>query len=82
MRVADYRCSKGHIFEQFTSATVAPLWATCDCGQPAEKVLSAPRFMLEGVSGDFPGAAMKWDTRHEKAHTDHVKKYGPDHELV
>jgi hypothetical protein len=82
MRVADYKCSKGHLFEQFSNATVAPLWATCDCGQLAEKVLSAPRFALEGVTGDFPGAAMKWEQRHEKSHGDFVKEHGPNWESV
>jgi hypothetical protein len=74
VRVADYRCSKGHTFEMFHQSTVAPVWATCDCGQPAEKILSAPRFTLEGWSGAFPGAAMKWEQQHEKSHADHIKQ--------
>ena len=76
MKVFDYRCSNGHVFEQFQNTTAPLMWATCDCGQPAEKQLSAPRFTLEGWSGAFPGAAMKWDQRHEKAHADHVKQNG------
>lgn len=78
MKVFDFECSNGHITEKFCRN--GGLIGTCDtCGETLRqdmKIISAPRFMLEGVSGDFPGAAMKWDQRHEKAHADHVKQNG------
>jgi hypothetical protein len=75
MRVRDFRCLDGHITERFLRYDTDAV--QCDtCHGIATKIISAPRFTLEGVSGDFPGAAMKWDTRHEKAHADHVKQNG------
>jgi hypothetical protein len=34
------------------------------CGAKALRQLSAPQFKLEGITGSFPGAAMKWDKKH------------------
>jgi len=36
----------------------------CMCGATALRQMSTPRVFLEGVTGDFPGAAMKWDKKH------------------
>ena len=36
------------------------------CGGTARKIISPVRCSLEGVSGDFPGAAMKWTRQHEQ----------------
>ena len=36
------------------------------CGGTARKIISTVRCSLEGVSGDFPGAAMKWTRQHEQ----------------
>ena len=37
------------------------------CGQPAIRIVSKPMVKLEGVTGDFPGAAMQWERkRNEK----------------
>jgi len=30
------------------------------CGEPASRVISPLRIDLEGLTGDFPGAASKW----------------------
>ena len=35
-----------------------------DCGSRADKIISIPTVRLEGYSGDFPGAAMKWRKKH------------------
>lgn len=64
MRVFDFECQNGHRHEHFVpnGQTEVP----CDtCGLVARKVLSAPAFKLEGWSGSFPGAAMKWERDHE-----------------
>jgi hypothetical protein len=80
VRVFDYKCPIGHLFEKFTNGQDHV--ALCECGLLAEKQLSAPLFTLEGYSGSFPGAASKWERQHEKAHADHVKNYGPDSAAV
>lgn len=37
------------------------------CGSPAKRIVSPVRCHLEGVSGSFPGAAMKWERDHVRA---------------
>jgi len=37
------------------------------CNQPAKRIISPVRCSLEGYSGDFPGAAMKWEREHTNA---------------
>lgn len=37
------------------------------CGAPAKRIISPVRCKLEGYSGSFPGAHMKWVREHEKA---------------
>ena len=36
------------------------------CDGVAVRIISPVRCKLEGVSGDFPGAAMKWARDHER----------------
>jgi hypothetical protein len=65
MRVFDFVCRNGHVRENFvpneTSEVKCP-----SCGEVARKMVSAPNIKLEGWSGSFPGAAMKWDRDHVK----------------
>lgn len=68
MRVYDVQCNQcGTVDELFVSN---PQSAERDCPHCATgtqlKMLSAPRFELEGITGDFPGAANKWADRHTK----------------
>jgi len=36
------------------------------CGGESKRIISPVRCKLEGTSGDFPGAAMKWEWEHIK----------------
>jgi len=64
MRVFDFVCRNGHRHEHFVPNGTTEV--VCDtCGTEARKVISAPSFKLEGWSGSFPGAAMKWERDHE-----------------
>ena len=65
LKVYDFCCPKGHIFEKFVSSSAAV--SRCDCGEDAKKMLSAPSFVLDGSSGDFPGRHIKWIKDHEQA---------------
>ena len=38
----------------------------CRCGELAHRVISAPNFNLEGWSGNFPSAWMKFDQKHRE----------------
>lgn len=68
-KVFDYQCvSCGTLRERFLRASEAtPEIIACECGHVASRRLAAPRTHLEGHSGHFPGAAMKWEREHEKA---------------
>jgi putative FmdB family regulatory protein len=61
----DFQCPSNHTFEAFVPPSVRQ--ATCpDCSQIAERLISAPSIKLP-ITGDFPGAALKWAKQHEKA---------------
>lgn len=65
LRVFDFICPNGHRSELFVSAqtdeTKCPL-----CDNTAHRAVSAPNVKLEGWSGSFPGAAMKWEKKHRE----------------
>ena len=64
-KVYDFHCECGRVFEKFvTNGTTT---SRCGCGCMAIKTLSAPVFILDGSSGDFPGRHLKWVREHEKA---------------
>ena len=65
IRVFDFECAAGHRSERFVQDNTDSV--PCDCGLPAARQLSAPAISLDGASGHFPGAAMKWERDHEKA---------------
>lgn len=37
------------------------------CGGDADRLLAAPRAKLDPISGDFPGATLRWERMHEAA---------------
>jgi len=45
---------------EYTQVSTCPL-----CGSDADKLISAPRIDLEGISGSFPGAAIAWANKHK-----------------
>lgn len=65
LRVFDFICPNGHRNELFvfsqTDETKCP-----ECDKLAQRVISAPSVKLEGWSGSFPGAAMKWEKKHKE----------------
>ncbi len=65
LRVFDFICPNAHTSEHFVSnnidTTVCPV-----CGLKAQRAVSAPNVKLEGWSGSFPGAAMKWEKKHQE----------------
>lgn len=66
MRVYDFKCPQDHVEEHVVkdhTVTEHP----CHCGAIGVRQLSAPPVHLEGYSGSFPGAALKWEREHEKA---------------
>ena len=64
IRVFDFQCSAGHRNEMFVEADVVSMQCVT-CGKTAQRMIAAPRAVLEGITGDFPGAAMKWEKTRE-----------------
>ena len=64
-KIYDFRCNCGRIFEKMVRS--GETVSRCDCGLTATKMLSAPKCVLDGHSGDFPGRHMKWVREHEAA---------------
>ncbi len=65
IRVFNFTCQQGHTQERFTSVETETI--SCNvCGAQAFRQVSAPQVKLEGVTGSFPGAAMKWDKKHRE----------------
>jgi putative FmdB family regulatory protein len=67
-RYYEFQCTEHGVFEEYTEyAKEHPCPA---CGKSADKIISTPHIKLEGVSGDFPGASMKF----EKIHREKLKQ--------
>ena len=66
IRVFDFVCNRGHSSELFADEAVKQLMCPL-CGEVAHRVISIPRFKLDGVSGDFPTAGDKWARVHTEA---------------
>ena len=65
-RIYEFVCAEGHITESYIDSELRT--STCkECGESAIRIVSRPMVKLEGVTGDFPGAAMQWERkRNEK----------------
>jgi hypothetical protein len=62
-RLRDYKCPDGHITELLVEDGSA-VW--CGCGKPSTAMISPVRIKLEGVTGTFPSAALRWAKQHER----------------
>lgn len=63
-RFYEFQCPDDGVFEEYTEYTKQ--YACPKCGKLADKIISTPRISLEGVTGDFPGATMKFDRIHRQ----------------
>jgi hypothetical protein len=73
-RIFDFQCAKGHITEKYVDDSVKVIQCP-HCANDASRLISAPRISLEGITGDFPGAAMAWEKRRE-SHIKYERKVG------
>lgn len=63
-RFYEFQCPEHGVFEvyvEYTKQTPCPT-----CGKEADKIISTPRISLEGVTGDFPGAAISFERKHRQ----------------
>jgi hypothetical protein len=65
-RIYEFRCFEGHVTERYADERLLAI--KCDtCSKEANRILSAPRIKLEGITGAFPSAADRWANTHEEA---------------
>ena len=64
-RIFDFKCPDGHVTERLIDVDLRRI--RCECGKEAKRITSPVKCMLDGASGDFPGAHMKWVKEHESA---------------
>ena len=63
--IYDFQCSDNHVTEGFVSSDVTE--HPCGlCAKTAQMIISPVRTKLDPISGDFPGATMKWAKNREK----------------
>lgn len=74
-RMFDFHCSScDKTIEELTALETE--FILCRCGEPAYRVISTPNIVLDGISGDFPGAADRWaNIREQRAKILHKKSY-------
>lgn len=65
LKVYEFRCSNGHLTEEFVEGDITT--SRCGCGANSTRVVSATSCVLDGSSGEFPGRHQKWLREHEKA---------------
>lgn len=50
MPLHDYRCSEGHRFERLVPLALLSAQQSCECGAPAQRLLSAPRVQSDTIA--------------------------------
>ena len=61
----DFQCSDNHVTEAYVSSDVTE--HPCgSCANTAQRIISPVRSKLDAISGDFPGATMKWAKNRQK----------------
>ena len=64
-KIYDFGCPSGHITEEFINDSVTQIDCP-NCRQLSTRLVSYAGPMLDVVSGDFPGATMKWAKGRQK----------------
>jgi hypothetical protein len=74
----DYHCSVCNtVEERITFTSNSPVVLTCHtCASPLSALVSASRFKLDPISGDFPSATRQFDLVHRQAtHVENNRSY-------
>ena len=62
-KIFDVRCRDcGEVHEEF--GYLDDTFRCGSCGGEAKRIISPVQCQLEGVTGGFPGAAIKWERNH------------------
>lgn len=63
-RMYEFVCESGHLTEALVVYETPGV--PCKCGEQAHRIISAPSINLEGWSGSFPSAWLKFDHKHRE----------------
>ena len=64
-RIFEFYCENGHLFEAYVDSETRTT-PCLECANLAHRIISKPMVKLEGVTGAFPGAAMRWERKREE----------------
>lgn len=66
MILYDFRCEEHGIFERLAPSGAKVAECT-ECGKLGQRVVTAPKFRLDGTDPAFPTAWDKWGRDHERS---------------
>jgi len=66
LRMFEFRCVKEHVTERLVDDEIRTIECP-HCRNDASRIISSPRFKLEGITGAFPTAYDQWARKHEQA---------------
>jgi hypothetical protein len=61
----DFKCDSDHVTEKLVKSDTTDIECPV-CGNKALRQISAVRTKLDPISGDFPGATMRWAKQREQ----------------
>lgn len=65
-RMFEFRCVKDHVTDHYVDDEVISVECP-HCHNEAPRIISSPRFKLEGITGAFPTAYDAWERKHAEA---------------
>ena len=65
-RIFEFRCVKDHVTEKYVDDKVTSVECP-HCHNEASRIISSPRFKLEGFTGAFPTAYDAWERKRAEA---------------
>lgn len=65
-RIFEFRCVKDHVTEKYVDDAVTSVECP-HCHNEASRIISSPRFKLEGITGAFPTAYDAWERKRAEA---------------
>lgn len=65
-RIFEFRCVKDHVTEKYVDDEVTSVECP-HCHNEASRIISSPRFKLEGFTGAFPTAYDAWERKRAEA---------------
>jgi hypothetical protein len=61
-RIFEFMCEHAHISEALVEDSIRAMQCV-HCSQEATRIISKPRFKLEGITGDYPTAYDAWERK-------------------